>query len=175
MPRAALFAMTGVAFFVYWYVADPSFVVSARQSEWSFVLFFSGVLLTLGVALPVFGRMIGGRWVTRLSLAAGSGVALSSIANIFEDGLKIEWVFFLFILGEMILLVALLLMGSVIAATSHGRYRLLALVPFVSVAGILLFVIAGGPLMLITWVGAAGAALALSSHKSDAQDLAAIS
>jgi len=35
MLRSALFAFVGLAFFVYWVVADPSFEESASQSEWS--------------------------------------------------------------------------------------------------------------------------------------------
>lgn len=173
MARAALFALTGFAFLAYWVVADPSFEATWSQTEWPHVLGFSGALLSLAVALPVFGRMVGGRWVTRLSLLAGSGVALSSIANIFEDGLSIEWVFFVFILGEMILLAALLALGGAIAWTRRGRSRLLALVPLGTGAGVILFVVAGGIIMLVTWLAAAAVALALSTRTTDAQDMAA--
>ena len=134
---------------------------------------FSGALLSLAVALPVFGRMVGGRWVARLSFIAGSGVALSSIANVFEDGLRIEWVFFVFILGEMILLAGLLALATAIAWTGRGRYRLLALVPLGTGTGVILFVVAGGPIMLVTWLAAAGAAFALDARSTDVRDAAA--
>ncbi len=173
MARATLFALTGFAFLAYWVVANPSFEATASQGEWPHVLGFSGALLTLAVALPVFGRMVGGRWVTRLSLVAGSGVALSSVANVFEDGLRIEWVFFVFILGEMINLVALVILSVLIVWTGRGRDRLLALVPLGTGAAIILFVVAGGVIMLVTWLAAAAVALTMSTRTTDMRDVAA--
>jgi len=167
MLRAALFALTGVAFFVYWVVANPSFEGAAGQTEWPHVLGFSAVLLSLALALPVFGRMVGGRWVTRLSLVAGAAVATSSIANIFEDGLNIEEAFLFFILGELVMLAALLPLSAVIAWTGRGPHRLLALVPLGTVAGLILFVVAGGVIMLVTWGAGAAFALALSTRTND--------
>ena len=123
------------------------------------VLWFSATLLSLAVALPVFGRMLGGPQLARLAIIAGAGAGLSSVANIFEDGFQIEAAFFIFILGTWILEVALLAMTIVIARTPPNRYRLLAVIPAGSVAGILLFVAAGGPLRLITWLAAAAAAV----------------
>lgn len=164
MSRSLLFALTGVAFFVYWAVARPSFEMTASMTEWPSVLWFSATLLSLAVALPVFGRMVGGPRVVRLASISGAGVGLSSVANIFEDGFRIDVFFFAFILGTLILDVALLALTIVIARTFRGRYRLLALIPAGTVAGILLFVVAGGPVMLITWLGAATAAVLMSGR-----------
>ena len=165
--RAALFALTGVAFFVFWVVAHPSFEATASQSEWPNVLWFSATLLSLAVALPVFGRMVGGRWVFRLALLAGTGVALASVANVFEDGLQIEWFFFVFVLGASITDIALLALAVVIARTGRGENRLLALIPAATVAAIIFFVIAGGPIMLVAWLAAAAVALALPARATD--------
>ena len=52
----------------------------------------------------------------------------------------------------------------VIARTALGRYRLLAGIPAGTVAGILLFVVAGGPVMLVTWLGAAAVAVLMSGR-----------
>ncbi len=123
------------------------------------MLVFSGVLLAFAVALPVYGRMVGGRWVLRLSLVAGAGAALGSVANIFEDGFGIGWVFFVFILGMAIIDLALLGMTVVIARTGHGSNRLLALIPAATVAAIIFNVLAGGVIMLVTWLAAAALAL----------------
>jgi hypothetical protein len=153
--RSILFALAGILFFVFWLVARPSFAATASMQEWPNVLWFSATLLSLAVALPVFGRMVGGRSVVRLASIAGAGVGLSSIANIFEDGLRIDGFFFVFVLGTLILDVTLLALTIVIARTFRGRDRLLAIIPAGTVAGILLFVVAGGPIMLITWLGAA--------------------
>ena len=162
MSRSLLFALTGVAFFVFWAVTRPSFEMTASMTEWPNVLWFSATLLSLAVALPVFGRMVGGRGIVRLATIAGAGVGLSSVANVFEDGFRIDGFFFAFVLGTLILDVSLLALTIVIARTLPGLYRLLALIPAGTVAGILLFVVAGGPIMLVTWLAAAAAALLLA-------------
>lgn len=164
MGRSLLFAFTGVAFFVYWVVARPSREMTASMTEWPHVLSFSATLLSLAVALPVFGRMVGGPQAVRSATIAGAGIGLSSVANLFEDGFRIDAFFFAFILGTLILDVALLALTIVIARTLRGRYRLLAVIPAGTVAGILLFVVAGGPVMLVTWLGAAAAAVLMSGR-----------
>ena len=162
--RSVLFAGTGTLFFVFWVVARPSFEATASMQEWPNVLWFSATLLSLAVALPVFGRMVGGQSVVRLASIAGAGVGLSSLANIFEDGLRIDGFFFVFVLGTLILEVTLLALTIVMARTFRGRDRLLAIIPAGTVAGILLFVVAGGPIMLITWLGAAAVAMQMSGR-----------
>ena len=158
MLRAALFALVGVAFFTHWVVTDPSFE-GPISTEWTHVLAFSALLLTIAAALPVYGRMIGGRWVLRLSLVAGAGAALASVGNIFEDGFGISWVFYVFILGTAIIDLALLAMTVVIARTRRGGGRFLALIPAATVAAIIFYVWAGGVIMLVTWLAAAALAL----------------
>jgi hypothetical protein len=160
MLRSALFAFVGLAFFVYWVVADPSHEESADQSEWSSVLAFSGVILLLAFAVPTLARLVGGRLAFRVSLVAAAGATLSSVANIFEDGLQMSWVFLVFILCEAFMQLGLVALTGVIAF-SGGRYRLLALAPAGTIAGITLFVVAGGPIMLASWLTAAVLALAL--------------
>ena len=66
--RIALFALVGALFFAHWVITDPGYGESTTQSQWRYVLFFSVALLTLGVAWPVFGRMVGGHWVWRRGL-----------------------------------------------------------------------------------------------------------
>jgi hypothetical protein len=90
MSPSLVFALTGVLLFLYWVVARPSFEITASMTEWPHVLWFSATLLSLAVALPVFGRMVGGRWVVRLASVAEAGVGMSRVANIFEDGLRID-------------------------------------------------------------------------------------
>jgi len=157
--RSVLFAATGVAMLAFWALTQPSFEMSASMTEWPQVLWFSATLLLLAVALLTFGRMVGGRGVVRLASIAAAGVGLSSIANVFEDGFRIEGFFFVFILGTLTLDVALIALTIAIARTVAGRSRLLAFVPAGTLAGILLFVVVGGPVMLVTWLGAAAAAL----------------
>ena len=161
MLRAAFFAFVGVAFFTYWVIADPSYEGSATQSEWPYVLAFSGVILLLAVAVPALAWLVEGRFAHRIALVAASGATLSSIANIFEDGLQLEWVFFVFILGTAIMQLGLLVLTGVILVTGAGAVRLLGLVPAGTAVGILLFVAAGGPIMLATWLAATTLAVVL--------------
>ena len=156
--RPALFTLTGIAFFAYWALGRPTFDATESQTEWPTVIWFSATLALLAVALPVYGRMVGGRWVVRLAFVAGAAMGLSSVANIFEDGFRMDWVFAVFILGEAVALVSLLALTVVIAATRGGSGRLLALVPAGTAIGLLMFVYAGGIIMLVTWLGAAAAA-----------------
>jgi hypothetical protein len=135
MLRSALFAFVGLAFFVYWVVADPTHEESADQSERSSVLAFSGVILLLAFAVPTLARLVGGRLAFRVSLVAAAGATLSSVANIFEDGLQMSWVFLVFILCEAFMQLGLVALTGVIAF-SGGRYRLLALAPAGTIAGI---------------------------------------
>jgi len=102
--------------------------------------------------------------VPRLALVGGAGVALSSVANVFEDGLQMSWVFFVFIAGVATCNLALLVLTVVIALTRRGGYRLLALIPAATLAAVILFVIAGGVIMLVTWLTAATVALTLPIH-----------
>ena len=158
--RAGLFAATGIALLAFWAISRPTNEMTAAMQEWPNVLWFSATLILLAVAVATFGRMVGGRAVTRASLLAAAGVTISSIANVFEDGLRIEVAFFGFVLGALLHEVGLLTLGVVIVRSSSGRRRLLALVPVGSCAGFLLFVVAGGPILLVTWLLAAAAALA---------------
>ena len=162
--RSVLFAVTGILLFMFWVVARPSFEMTASMTEWPNVLWFSATLLCLAVAVVVFGRMVGGRTVVRLASIAGAGIGLSSIANIFEDGFGIDAFFFAFVLGTLILDVALVALAIVIARASRGRDRLLAIIPAGTVSGVFLFVPAGGPLMLMTWLGAAAVAVRMSGR-----------
>lgn len=165
VSRSLLFALTGILWLLSW-VAGPSFEMPASMAKWLVVLLFSASLLSLAVALPVFGRMVGGPPVVRVATFAGAVASLMSVANIFEDGFQIEWFFLVFALGLMTLDVALLVLTIVIVRTAPDRYRLLAVIPAGTVAGILLFPVAGGPIILITWLVAAVAALNMPSPQT---------
>lgn len=162
MSRWLLFAITGMLWFGSW-VAPRSFEMSPSIVKWLVVLWFSASLLSLALALLVFGRMVSGREGARLASVASASAGLCSVANIFEDGFQIEAFFLVFVLGLLILDVALLALAIVIARTAPDRYRLLAVIPAGTLAGILLFTVAGGPIMLITWLAAAAAAQRMSA------------
>jgi hypothetical protein len=157
--RAVAFSLTGIAFFMYWIVVRPTTSASATQSQWPYVLWFSATILTLTLAIPMYGRMIGGRWVTRLAAAAGAAALMNSAVNIIEDGFGQDWAFLLFALGSAAMLLSLIALSAVLALGGRGARRMLALIPFGTAAGIVLFVNAGGVILLVTWLGAAGIAM----------------
>jgi hypothetical protein len=157
MARALLFAGTGVAWFTLWFVSGPSRTTQSMQ-EWPNVIWFSATLLTLTPALVAFGRMVGGRWVTRLATIGAATAVLLSVTNIIEDGFRVEGAFYAFILGMLILEVALAGLALAIVRSVPGRRRLLAATPAATAAAILLFPVVGGPLMLGAWLAASVAA-----------------
>ena len=161
MGRALLFAVTGVTWFAFWFtyfvINGPSQSVASMQ-VWVNVIAFSATLLTLAVSLVTFGRMVGGPWVTRMATFAGATAALLSVTNIVEDGFRVEAAFYVFVLGMGILHVALAGLALAIVRSAAGRRRLLAGVPAATMAAILLFPVAGGPLMLGAWLAASAAA-----------------
>ena len=164
MARAALFILVGLLFFAHWLVTDPTYEGSDSQDEWNYVLAFSGVILSLAAAIPMFAQPAGGRSAFRASLVAAAGAAFASFANILEDGVGMGWAFFAFVSGAAILLLGLLVLTVVIALGGRGGRRLLALLPVGTIAAIIFYVMAGGPLMLATWLAAAALALALPAR-----------
>jgi hypothetical protein len=166
VKRATLFALTGVGFFVYWLVAKPTFEASPTQGDWPHVLAFTAIILTLAIAVPQFAQLVGGSIAFRSSLVVATGASLSSVANVLEDGLKLEWAFFGFVLDTAIILLGLL--ALTIAAVAREGQRPLGLVPAGTMAGVLLFVNAGGPVMLATWMVAAAVARAPTPRRVQA-------
>lgn len=158
--RTVVFSVTGVAFFVYWVAVGPTNSASATQTQWPYILWFSATLLTLTLAVPLSGRMIGGgTWAVRFAAAAGATARMNSAVNIVEDGFGQDWAFLLFALGSAAMLLSLIALAAVLAVRGRGALRLLALIPFGTVAGIVLFVNAGGVILLVTWSAAAAIAM----------------
>ncbi len=162
--RMASFALAGTACFAYWWIFDPTNDAKASQFEWRFVIGFTTALLILAVAVWLYGEMVGGRWVRRGSKVGAIGLGIGGVANIFEDGLGIDWVFFVFVLGTAISLTGLIVASISITVTDTGPRRLLALVPAGTAVAIVAFVAIGGPLMLVTWLAAAMVAFSIRGH-----------
>ena len=164
MIRAAFFTCVGVVFFAVWLVFRPSYQESASRSDWNLVLGFSAAILALAFALPLFAQLVGGRLAFWVALVPAAGAALARLSNILEDGLQMGWAFFGFIVSAAIIDLGLLALTVVTTLVGRGRRRLLALVPAATMAGITLYVIAGGVLLLATWLGAAAVAVALRTR-----------
>ncbi len=162
--RASLFALVGVVFFVYWVVVDPTYEQTESMKDWNVVLGFSAAVLLLAFAIPLFAQLGPGPSVFQTSLFPAAGGAFVSLSNIVEDGLQMDWAFFGFVLGSLIVLVGLLVLTVKIAVGDRGGHRFLALIPAGTMAAWIFFVAAGGVLMLITWLAAAALALVLPSR-----------
>lgn len=165
--RVGVFLLSGIAFFVYWIVVRPTTEASATQTQWPYVLWFSGTILTLAFAVPAFGSMVGGKWVVRLALAAGAGAAWNSVVNIIEDGLGQDWAFLLFAIGSGGILLSLITLAVVLVVRGRGSRRALALIPLGTAVGILSFVNAGGVIMLATWLAAVAIAVRWRSESTE--------
>jgi hypothetical protein len=90
-----------------------------------------------------------------LSFIAAGGAALASVSNVVEDGLGREWAFFVTAFGAGLLLIGLTGLAAALYFGRRGYFRLLALIPMGTIGAVLLYVVAGGPLMLVTWSVAA--------------------
>lgn len=165
--RVALFASVGVAWMFWWLWTDPD------RRDWPGALVFSGVILLLAIALPQVGRLARESQAFRVSRIPAGGAALSSVANLFEDGLQIDGFVYGFVLGLLVLELGLLTLVGVVAFTCSGLTRLVAVVPLGTFAAAVLGPIAGGPIMLATWLTAAGLAIALSRRRTTVAKLAA--
>jgi hypothetical protein len=162
--RAALFTLVGVVFFVHWILTDPTHGGSKSIDEWNFVLGFSAILLLLAFAVPLFAQLVGGKTVFRVSLVPAAGLVFASLSNVLEDGLGMDRAFFGVVLGTGSTVLGLLVLTAVTAFGGRGGYRLLALIPAGTMAAVIFYVIAGGILMLTTWLAAAALALALPTR-----------
>ena len=148
--RTAIFAFVGVVWLAYWLVARPTADVSASQGQWANVLLFSGLILAIGVAVLLLAPLDGRPIVASAARVAVSGAVLSAAANIVEDGLRVEAAFYAFVLGSLVMLCGLAGMTILLV-----RDRALVLAPAATLAALVFFVAAGGPLLFAGWVGAA--------------------
>ena len=85
----------------------------------------------------------------------GAVLIAASLTNIVEDGLHVEPAFVVFVAELALLLLGCLVLGLLILAREPGSRRLWAAVPVMTVGGILFYVELGGPILAVTWAGAA--------------------
>ena len=161
--RPLFFALTGIVLLAFWIVFPPLSATSSSLQGWPSVLSFTGILLLQGAAIWVYGRMVGGTWVVRLATVAAIAVALAGLENIFEDGFRIEELFLVFVALVWVLDLSLLALSITILRSGMPRAALLAAVPALELAGVLLFPPAGGPILLGAWLLAAWVARAAFS------------
>jgi hypothetical protein len=155
--RAAIAACTaaGALPLAYRLMADLSHDETSQQHEWFFVLLFSAVLLAMGLGMLTIADRLSGRAATRVAVFVGVVLSAASLTNIVEDGLGVEPGFLVFVAELAFLLLGCLVLAVLILIGEHGSGRLWAAVPLATVLGILLYVEVGGPLLAVTWAGAA--------------------
>jgi hypothetical protein len=146
----------GVVAWLYWTITDPTFDVSAAQDEWPDVLAFSGFILMLGIGAATLARTAcSSVAVRRLANALVVAAVVGAVTNIVEDGFGVEQAFIVFAMSTGAQLLCLLGLAVALAVTIRGPRRILAFAPLGSALGIIAYVVAGGPIMLATWCGAA--------------------
>jgi hypothetical protein len=148
-------AAAGVLPLAYWLTADLSHDETSQQHEWFFVLLFSAVLLAMGLGMLTVADRLAGRAATRAAVFVGVVLSAASLTNIVEDGLKVEPAFLVFVAELAFLLLGCLVLAFLILVGEQGSGRLWAALPLATVVGILLYVEVGGPLLAVTWAGAA--------------------
>lgn len=156
--RVSLFLATGLVWCAISLraVLDPTYQVPPVPGDWFSVLSFSAAIFALAIALPVLAQTLGDGRVVSASLVGAAGAAAAGVANIVEDGLRIEWAFFVFIGGALVLEIGLLAMAALILIRVRGRLRFLAAVPVVMLLDVLLLhEFGGGVLVLAAWLLAA--------------------
>ncbi len=167
--RAALFALVGVTFATLW-VSFRSTYDEQSSFDLNLVVGFSAALALLAAALPAFAHMVGASIVVHVSLIPAAGAAIGSVANLVEDGLRVEEAFWGFVAGAALMTLGLIALAAVIARAVRGRRRLLAAIPLGTMAAITFYPTVGGAVMLATWAGAA--VLALRGYGSDREPAA---
>jgi hypothetical protein len=148
--------VVGVGAWLHWSITDPSFEQSATQSEWPYLLAFSGLIILLAVGAAALARAISGSTAVRAISTLLLGVAVAgATTNVVEDGFGVEQAFVVFVLSTALQLLALVALAVALAVDVVGARRVLAAAPLASAAGIVLYVHAGGPILLATWCSAA--------------------
>ncbi|MGO4258239.1 hypothetical protein [Marmoricola sp. RAF53] len=83
------------------------------------------------------------------------GAVLAAATNVVEDGFGVEEAFVVFALLTGVQLAALVGLAVALGVDVRGPRRFLALAPLASAIGVILYVRAGGPILLGTWCLAA--------------------
>jgi hypothetical protein len=157
--RVVFFGFVGTAWLAHWLRTRPTTEETAAQSEWFNVLFFSGLLSLLAFAIPLAAGMARARGAASAATVAAGAALVAGIANLFEDGLGIRWMFYATAIATLVLLLALLTLAVTLVFRARGGERTVALVPFGALTGVVFYVAAGGPILFTSWLLAALLAL----------------
>jgi hypothetical protein len=161
----------GVGAWLHWSITDPSFEQSATQTQWPYLLAFSGLIILLAVGAAALARAISGAAVVRtISTLLLTAALVGAATNVVEDGFGVEQAFLVFVLSSAVQLLTLVALAVALAVNVVGPRRVLAVAPIASAAGIVLYVNAGGPILFATWCSAAVLLILTAPRGQDAQD-----
>ena len=163
---ATFLATVGIGSWVHWRVTDPSFDATAAQSEWPNVLAFSALVLGLGTCSYLLAHTLSNaKLVTRVANTLLIASTLGAATNIVEDGFGVEDAFVVFVATTGAQLLALVALATALVKHVQGVCRVLALVPLANALGIVLYVEAGGPILVGAW-GTAAVVLLLAPDET---------
>ena len=145
----------GVLPLAYWLVADLSRDETSQQHDWFFVLLFSAVLMSMGLGMLTIASRLASPAAVREAVFLGVVLAAASLTNIVEDGFGVEPAFLVFVGELLLLLLGCLVLALLVLVGEHGASRVWRRCPIATVVGILLYIELGGPLLAVTWAGAA--------------------
>lgn len=130
MVRAALFTAAGLLWAAISVLAltDPGYTYPAYVGDWFKVGIFSASLFLFDLAFPVLAQVIGTRSIVRRSLVAAAGAVIAGVSNLLEDGLRLDWAFFGFILGTLVLEIGLIVFTIAVIRMRRGPTWLFAAV-----------------------------------------------
>jgi hypothetical protein len=163
MIRATLLVVTGLllgACSAVQQLFAPNFQDPSTPVDWFTSLSLSVAFFGAAICIPWLAHAIGGRHVLGAALVAALGLILAGVANILEDPLDMEWAFFAFIGGLLVIYAGLLGLVVLLSSQADRRARALQLLATALVLDILflhqfgLGVVATGAFAWAAWATA---------------------
>ena len=130
-------------------LTDADFWNATTLLDYASVWTYSLAVLLIAPALLILIRQAkSGRAATLVAWVVAAGAILAAVANGIEDGLGYKEFGAQYVLGASIVGLGLIALAALMAS---GRRKIFALVPTLTVAGLLAFSVGGGFLIAATW------------------------
>jgi len=130
-------------------LTDADFWNATTLLDYASVSTYSLAVLLIAPALLILIRQAkSGRAATLVAWVVAAGAILAAVANGIEDGLGYKEFGAQYVLGASIVGLGLIALAALMAS---GRRKIFAIVPTLTVAGLLAFSVGGGFLIAATW------------------------
>lgn len=130
-------------------LTDADFWNAITLLDYASVWTYSLAVLLIAPALLILIRQAkSGRAATLVAWVVAAGAILAAVANGIEDGLGYKEFGAQYVLGASIVGLGLIALAALMAS---GRRKIFAIVPTLTVAGLLAFSVGGGFLIAATW------------------------